>query len=211
MIVSRHHRFIFVAIPRTGSQSIRFALRPHLGQEDWEQEDFDGGRRFPLAELASRGHGHLTIDDLRSTIGEPLRGYRSFAVLRDPCARYLSFANYRYGRNAVFRRNPAAFLKLLVGRETGDDRVFARPQIEYVQRRDGRMAVNSLLRFDRLETEFPCLTQTLGLPAIFLPKINSSRRQIAVGQLDAELRGMIEERYREDIALIKTASGVGAL
>lgn len=42
MIVSHRHRFVFFAVPRTGSHAVHAALRPLLGPEDWEQEGLEG-------------------------------------------------------------------------------------------------------------------------------------------------------------------------
>ena len=37
MIISGLHKFIFVAIPKTGTHAVRRALRAHMGPEDSEQ------------------------------------------------------------------------------------------------------------------------------------------------------------------------------
>ena len=48
MIVSFLHRFIFVAVPKTGTDSVRQALRPHLGPEDMEQARLLVEKQFPM-------------------------------------------------------------------------------------------------------------------------------------------------------------------
>ena len=37
MIISRKHKFIFVAVPKTGTHSVRRALREQMGPDDLEQ------------------------------------------------------------------------------------------------------------------------------------------------------------------------------
>ena len=37
MIISHQHRFIFAAVPKTGTHSVRQALREHMSEEDIEQ------------------------------------------------------------------------------------------------------------------------------------------------------------------------------
>ena len=37
MIISHQHRFIFAAIPKTDTHSVRQALREHMSPEDLEQ------------------------------------------------------------------------------------------------------------------------------------------------------------------------------
>ena len=37
MIISPLHKFIFAAIPKTGTHAVRQALREHMGPQDMEQ------------------------------------------------------------------------------------------------------------------------------------------------------------------------------
>ena len=53
MIVSHRHRFIFAAVPKTGTHAVRQALREQMGEEDVEQVGLFVNRRFPWAELAA--------------------------------------------------------------------------------------------------------------------------------------------------------------
>ncbi len=47
VIVSHRHRFIFAAVPKTGTHSVRQALREQMGDEDVEQVGLFVNKRFP--------------------------------------------------------------------------------------------------------------------------------------------------------------------
>ena len=46
MIFSESRRFIFFAVPKTGTHTIREAVRVHLAEGDWEQQ-LRYGKRYP--------------------------------------------------------------------------------------------------------------------------------------------------------------------
>jgi len=51
LIISHRRRFIFFAVPKTGTHSVRRALRALLGPEDLEQVGLFERKRFPFPEL----------------------------------------------------------------------------------------------------------------------------------------------------------------
>ncbi len=65
MIISSLHKFIFVAIPKTGTHSVRQALRHHMGPQDLEQVGLFVKKHFPIPELARLQHGHLSLQQIR--------------------------------------------------------------------------------------------------------------------------------------------------
>jgi hypothetical protein len=65
MIVSHQHRFIFAAIPKTGTHSVRQALREQLGPDDIEQVGLFVDKRFPYPARAQIRHGHLSLEQVR--------------------------------------------------------------------------------------------------------------------------------------------------
>ncbi len=65
MIISPLHKFIFVAIPKTGTHSVRKALRDHMGPDDLEQVGLFVQKKFPIPELARLQHGHLSLEQVR--------------------------------------------------------------------------------------------------------------------------------------------------
>ena len=91
MIVSHRHRFIFFAVPRTGTHAIRTALRGCLGPDDWQQQSLTERVRLPVPALARIGHGHVTLRQLRACLPEAVcRDYFKFACVRDPYERFVS-------------------------------------------------------------------------------------------------------------------------
>ena len=95
MIISHRHRFIFFAIPKTGTHSIRRALRPHLADTDLEQVGLFENRQFPYPELARLKHGHINVEQIRPALGEAcFTEYFKFAFVRNPFDRYVSYCAF---------------------------------------------------------------------------------------------------------------------
>ncbi len=69
MIVSHQHEFIYAATPKTGTHSVREALREHMGPDDIEQAVLFVNKRFPYPELAKIRHGHLSFAQVRPHLG----------------------------------------------------------------------------------------------------------------------------------------------
>ena len=66
MIVSHRHKFIFLAVPRTGTHAVRDALAPLLGEADWQQEALVRGVYSPVPMLARLGHGHVSLREAQA-------------------------------------------------------------------------------------------------------------------------------------------------
>ena len=91
MIISRQHRFIFTAIPKTGTHAVRQALREHLGPEDQEQVRLFVEKALPVPELAALRHGHISLQQLRPHMdAEEFAGFLKFAFVRNPVDRFVS-------------------------------------------------------------------------------------------------------------------------
>ena len=53
MIISFKHKFVFVAVPKTGTHAVRQALRAHLALEDIEQVGLFVQKKLPIPDLAA--------------------------------------------------------------------------------------------------------------------------------------------------------------
>src|SRR5687768_16674592 len=112
MIISHQHRFVFAAIPKTGTHSVRQALREHLSAEDLEQVGLFVNKRFPFEELASIKHGHITLEQIRPFLGEEqFASYLKFAFVRNPFDRFVSYCAFMTRATDAFNRNPQGVMR----------------------------------------------------------------------------------------------------
>ena len=112
MIVSHRHRFIFFAVPRTGTHAVRTALQPLLGAEDWQQEGLWMRVRSPLPALGRIGHGHISFREAQPHLPEAVwRTYFKFAFVRNPYDRYVSACAFMNTHNAGYAGNETAVMK----------------------------------------------------------------------------------------------------
>ena len=81
MIFSSSKKFIFFAVPKTGTHAVREVLRPLLTDADWEQQMLTGRMLSPVPELATIGHGHISYQQLTRAVGqEEISNHFSFAL-----------------------------------------------------------------------------------------------------------------------------------
>lgn len=177
-IISRRYRFIWLCVPKAASRSIMAALQ--AGAPDSELVT---GRS--AAELAA--------------LRPETRDYFSFAFVRNPCTRALSFyadlhfSHRRYAGAAARRRkkeNAARFFKRFYGlAETGSFDAFCRwlgtPWAsdavadrhflsQYLQLRlGGGRRLDFVGRFENLDADFAHVAGELGLPAPALPLLHT--------------------------------------
>jgi hypothetical protein len=108
MIISHQHRFVFAAIPKTGTHSVRQALREHLSADDLEQVGLFVNKRFPFDELAAIKHGHISLEQIRPFLGEQaFADYFKFAFVRNPFDRFVSYCAFMTRADGAFSRIPS--------------------------------------------------------------------------------------------------------
>ena len=107
MIISALHKFIFVAIPKTGTHSVRRALREHLGLKDIEQVGLFVQKQFPIPDLAQLQHGHLSLEQVRPYLSpETFKACFKFAFVRNPFDRFVSYCAFITREDGEFERDP---------------------------------------------------------------------------------------------------------
>ena len=112
MIVSHSHRYIFTAIPKTGTHSVRRALREHMVDGDIEQVGLFADKRFPFEELAAARHGHLGLAQVRPFLGEEVfASYFKFAFVRNPFDRFVSYCAFMTRATDAFERAPKMVMR----------------------------------------------------------------------------------------------------
>lgn len=201
MILSFSRRFAFVAIPKTAGHALRTALRPLLAPNDWEQCTLFDKRYFPVQPLAAIGHGHLSYRDVAPfLLPGQWDGLTSFAVVRSPFDRFLSFARFAWRGSDAMERDPRGTMKRALTDPDRAGHILLRPQHEFVCDDAGRIRTTLLLRHESLAADMLRLADALGAPLAPLEAVNVSP-ETSGAALDAELADLIRARYARDFAL----------
>lgn len=200
MIVSHKHRFIFFAVPKTATHTIREALRPHLGSDDWEQQVLFGQQFLPVPELASLGHGHISVREIRPHLdARQWRDYFKFGFVRNPFDRFVSICFFLNRGNAHFAHTARAFMKDRLPRPRFQQRVLVRPQYLQLCTDDDRLALDFVGRYEDLQRSFDFICEQIGIPNTQLGSKNASEHAAYRDYYDDELQRMVASFYAADL------------
>jgi hypothetical protein len=202
MIISHLHEFIFVPVPKTGTHSVRQALRRHLGPDDLEQVRLFTDKRFPYAELAAVDHGHLSIAQVRPHVGSTIvERYFKFAFVRNPFDRFVSYCAFMTRQHGGFLRDPQGTMHRYLFESRPTSHVHFQSQASLLTDEQGRIEVDFIGRVENMQASYDMVCRKLGLPSQTLDKINSSTRSDYRQYYDASLIKGVTDLYREDLAL----------
>lgn len=204
MIVSHLHRFIFFAVPRTATHSVRQALRVHLGEDDWEQQARFDRSLSSISEIASIGHGHISAREIRPHLtDENWRDYFKFAIVRNPFERFISVCAFLNRDNPEFEKMPLDWMKAAMHRPRFQNRVLVRPQFELLCNEQGELAVDFTGRYENLQTSMAEIFSRTGLPTVDLEHQNAAEHTHYRDYYDDELLSLVERYYADDLQLFE--------
>ena len=199
MIVSHRHRFIFFAVPRTGTHAVREALRQCLSDEDWEQQSLTRHVRLPIPALAHVGHGHLTLRQSQAHLPEEVcRDYFKFAFVRNPYDRFVSVCAMLNRRNPDYRGRETTFMKRAIGVRRFRARTLVRPQWDMLVDARGELGMDFIGRFEDLQRSFGEACRRIGIPERDLARSNATDHREYTTYYDDELLGLVNDFYRPD-------------
>lgn len=188
--------YIFIHIPKTAGNSIARAL--------------EGLTRPPNAPRRTM-HKHTKARHLKELLGKDIweSSYR-FTVVRNPWDLMVSCYEWwlHTGPRIAHLREMAEQVRALEGFPAFLDSPFGRTMINECPGTmldwlevDGRLAVDSCLRFEQLEQDWEKLESRLALGLAPLPHLNRSQdRRPYREYYDARGRALVEERFLRDIA-----------
>jgi hypothetical protein len=198
-IISHRHRCVFIAVPKNASHAIRFALRPFLDPADEEQVGLFLQKRIERPIFTDMRHGHQTALEVRTALGPTLwSDYRSFAVVRNPWARFVSYVAFMK-RAGEWPRDPVAALWRTLRHPENQSAVHFRPQSDYLVDADRQLLVTQICRVEHLQADFDAVAAAIGLPPITLDLHNRSDHGHYVQYYDDAMVAAVAERYQEDI------------
>lgn len=202
MIVSHKHRFIFTAIPKTGTHSVRHGLRDHLGPDDMEQARLFVEKQFPIPEIARMGHGHISFAEVRPFLGEDVfADYFKFAFVRNPFDRFVSYCAFATSREGSFARDPGRVMRHFLFTAPPLQHIIFRPQHLFLTDRDGSLLADMLGKVETMQADYDAICARVGISTSPLDHANRSRRGDYRDYYDQELIDGVAKIYARDLAL----------
>jgi len=202
MIVSHQHRFVFAAIPKTGTHSVRQALREHLSEDDLEQVGLFVNKRFPFDELAAIKHGHISLQQIRPFLGDDaFASYFKFAFVRNPFDRFISYCAFMTRADGAFLKNPKPVMRYILHEARPMQHVLFQPQHTFVTDADGTLLADDVGRVEDMQGSYDRFCERLQLPRATLGQVNSSRRGGYREYYDDALIDDVAQLYRRDLEL----------
>lgn len=202
MIISHIHKFVFVAIPKTGTHAIRRALRPELGKFDWEQCTLFEDKRFPINQLAQISHGHFTCKQVEPYFPKGTWSkYLKFCFVRNPYDRFVSFCNFYYPK--LMKVDPEKTMMAIFHEHENllNHHILLKPQHEFVYDENLKSCVDFIGKYEYLANDFKQVCNQLDIQYNALNQVNGSRGNKKV--VNEELATYIYDHYKLDFELFK--------
>ncbi len=207
-MLSRHHKTIFVHIPKTGGQSVAQVFLEDLGLS-WEERGAllmrrgEAGQPERLAHLYAREYV-----DMGFVTQAEFDAYTKFAVIRHPYARMVSEYIYRMGAVdwlAQYLRpwqalRFARFVDLQFGDPMSDAARHFVPQVDYVMDGEGRLLVDHLVDQAEMAAGLAPVLRSIFGRDVDVPRRNVKREApgFTVDVLTQGQKDMIWQRHRDD-------------
>ena len=202
MIISHQHRFIFAAVPKTGTHSVRQALREHMSEADIEQVGLFVNKRFPYEQLAAIRHGHLSLEQVRPFVGEEIfSGYFKFAFVRNPYDRFVSYCAFMTRDTDVFQRDPQAVMRHFLFVQPPEQHILFKPQYTVLADSAGTLLTDMVGRVEDMQASYDAICARIGMPSRALEQVNSSKRGDWRQYYNEELKEGVARRYARDLEL----------
>jgi hypothetical protein len=202
MIISHQHRFIFAAVPKTGTHSVRQALREHMSTDDIEQVGLFVNKRFPYEALAAIRHGHLSLEQVRPYLGEELFSrYFKFAFVRNPFDRFVSYCAFMTRDRDIFSRTPQAIMEHFLYVDPPEQHILFQPQYTVLADSTGALLTDMVGRVEDMQASYEAICTRIGIPSRLLDQVNRSKRGDYRQYYNDELKRGVAERYARDLEL----------
>ncbi|MFK7733566.1 MAG: sulfotransferase family 2 domain-containing protein [Pseudomonadales bacterium] len=206
MIVSHSNRFIFFAVPKTGTHAVRELLHPFMGEDDWEQQALFEQKRLPIPELARIEHGHLSVRDIKPFLSaDQWSEYYKFGFVRNPFDRFVSICFFLNRKNPDFHNHSLAWMKSALRRPQFCRRVLVRPQYLQLIDESGELALDNIGRYEQFQESVDAICSSLSLPQKQLPVKNTSEHNAFDLYYDEELYDLVKAYYSKDLEMFDYA------
>lgn len=203
MIISHRHRFIFAAVPKTGTHALRQALREHLGQEDMEQVGLFVNKHFPWPELARIQHGHLPLRQVRPFVGEEaFTSFFKFAFVRNPFDRFISYCAFMMRGGSMFEEQPQRVMRHFLFVDPPEGHILFQPQASLLVDEDGKtLLADQVGHVEDMQASYDRICAMIGIAPRLLDRVNESRHGDYRHYYDQTLADAVAQRYALDLQI----------
>jgi len=200
MIISHKHKFIFFAIPKTGTHAVRFALRPYFGAEDEEHVSLFHQSRLNIPAFKNRENGHFRPDEIKSFISPEIwNTYFKFCFIRNPFDRFVSAVFFK---NSIIQLQPQLandYLNKMIDKDPAEFGLHYQPQIPFLVDDQNEIVMDFIGRTENMQSDFDFICTKIGLPKITLERKNISKHEYYKQYYTSELKEKVGKVYKEDI------------
>ena len=196
-MISHRHKFIHVGIPKSGTQSIRFALAPYMdiSREDIESFFMDHHVNFKKLEKYIKQQ-NLNWDE-----------YFKFLVVRNPWDRLVSGFFHILKQPSKLRRpdyslwKNSTFRDFIIGNSQVciDETFVKKSYMSYMIDIEGKIVTDFIVRFENLQEDFNIVCDKIGVPRQKLPHVNKTKHKHYSEYYDDETRQIVAQKFAKDI------------
>jgi len=183
-MISQQYKCIFIHIPKTGGTSIE--------------------QKLGLFDELKRGvQDHRTIHEIKNNLSYfEFKSYFKFTFVRNPWARIFSWYK-NIMRDPIHRSNLKVaeecsfkdFLKRHINQH------FLNAQLFWITDKRGKILVDFIGKFERLEEDFSHVCDILRIKDKMLPKLLISDDEHYTEKYDDEMKKMVAEKFIKEIQL----------
>lgn len=199
MIISHQKKFVYIAIPKTGSTSIRERLRR------WTDVTGDG-------DVQSFTYHHVTgrrLNELFVKRGWKWEKYYKFTFVRNPFSKIVSQYFYmlkcaddprikkynpQYYKKCVFVKEHAKSFTDFIKKEKWYHGMFDHDQTNWITN-----DFDYVGKMETLQQDFDNICADIGLPGMMLHKSNTTRHDHYTSYYDEESREIVERIFNKTI------------
>lgn len=193
-------RILFVHINKTGGSSIVRALnmlQVHLSVDLIFSNSIKSDDQFSIWQGWKNGKRRTTYNwEKLVNIKKYWNDYQTFTVVRNPWDRVVS--DFFYCKKEKYVPENSSFRDEVIYNKDNKDR-WKSPCYDWLTL-NGKLAVDNILRFENLKSDFEKMCHKLDLPNdINLPHLNKTHHRHYTEYYDDELRDIVAKKYKNDI------------
>lgn len=199
MNLSHTHKFLFIAIPKTGTTTVGSALKKYSAKV----------KRY-------KGDQHVSYNFLKENMKPTINfdDYFKFTIVRNPWDRLVSVFHFlnikkdssnlvapvtrRKLYNRYIKKYKGNFKQFVKGVPITEI-IHTRPQYDFICNNDGIVELNFICKMETLQNDLDNVCCKIGIPNQQLPYKNKSKHKHYTEYYDEETKQIVAEKYAKDI------------